>query len=193
MNMMRRQPGLFRQTNAFAMQSGLVLGVWMIATFALETGSARSEGLAVLFLLGAVGVPITGWQLVRHFRNRVCGGYITFARAYVFSLLLYFYAAVLLAAAVYVYFRFMDHGALMQSYIAYLDRPDVAEQLSSPAAQQALRSWPVHSVSQMQAMLGQMQSLNPTVWAANALNMTIFGGALCSLVVGLVTMRRPKF
>lgn len=190
---MRRQPGLFRQLNAFAMQGGLILGVWMIATFALETGSARSEGLSVLFLLGAVSVPVVGWQLVRRFRDGVCGGFISFARAYVFSLLVYFYAAVLLAAAVYVYFRFIDHGALVQSYIDYLGRPDVVAQLSTPAAQQALHAWPVHTAAQMQSLLGQMQSITPTVWAANAINMSLFGGALCSLVVALIVMRRPKF
>ena len=87
--------------------------------------------LQFLFVLLTCFVPILGYLYTRKFRDRYCGGSITFSRAFVFTVLMYFFAALLAAVAHYIYFRFLDNGFLAESYIGQLEamKPAATEEL----------------------------------------------------------------
>ena len=97
MNTTNYRPGQFRQTNAFAMNYAVLFGLYWIAGLACFVNSFNIAGASFGFMLVIVTVPFLGMFLVNRFRKRVCGGLLTFTRGYMFSLLLYFYAALLLA------------------------------------------------------------------------------------------------
>ena len=72
-------------------------------------------GLSVPFLLFLVMgltlcVPFMGYYYARMYRNQVFGGGISFLHAWIFTVFMYMFAALLAAVAHYIYFRFIDHG-----------------------------------------------------------------------------------
>ena len=102
------------QLKAFARQDGFLLFLLWIASFAVIVSNPMSSWGSLL----AMATPFyVGYLLVR-FRNYALDGAISFRRGLAFSLYTFFYASLLFAVAQYVYFRFLDNGALMTMLIA---------------------------------------------------------------------------
>ena len=55
------------------------------------------------------------------YRNQVCGGGISFLHAWVFTVFMYMFAALLAAVAHYIYFRFIDHGYVLNTCETMVD------------------------------------------------------------------------
>lgn len=190
MNTTNSRPGSFRQTNAFAMNYAVLFGLYWVVGLLCFVNSFSFSGASTGFVLVFVSVPFVGFWLLRRFRRRVCGGWLTFSRAYLFSLLLYFYASLLLAAACYVYFEFVDGGAFFNGYMAYLNSPELKELFASGGLEKATGGF---SLADMKEMAGMLQELSPVAMAANVLDLSIFSGMLVSLPAALLAMRRSKF
>ncbi len=83
-------------------------------------------GLSVPFLLFlfmglTLCVPFMGYYYARMYRNQVCGGGISFLHAWVFTVFMYMFAALLAAVAHYIYFRFIDHGYVINTCETMVD------------------------------------------------------------------------
>ncbi|KAA6300462.1 MAG: hypothetical protein EZS26_003390 [Candidatus Ordinivivax streblomastigis] len=62
-----------------------------------------------------------GYHYARMFRDNVCGGTIKFLQAWAFMACMYLFAALLTAAAHYIYFRYLDDGYILNKYAELLD------------------------------------------------------------------------
>lgn len=83
-------------------------------------------GLSVPFLLFlfmglTLCVPFMGYYYARMYRNQVCGGGISFLHAWIFTVFMYMFAALLAAVAHYIYFRFIDHGYVINTCETMVD------------------------------------------------------------------------
>ena len=96
------------QLKAFARQDGFLLFLVWIASFAIIVNDPASSWGGLLAMCSPFFV---GWLLTR-FRDYALDGVISFRRALAFSIFTFFYASMLFAVAQYVYFRFMDNGAM---------------------------------------------------------------------------------
>lgn len=105
----------------YAMHFGLYLGIFMILKFALFPLVFVVPFLSFLFLGLTVAVPFVGYYYVKTYRNKSCGGYISFGSAYVFTLQIYFYAALLVSLAHFSYFQFIDQGFVLTHIQAQMD------------------------------------------------------------------------
>ena len=122
--MIEQRIKLRKQTNAFAMQSGMIFGTFWCISFLLLV--SRFTPLKATFPLFLVATPFIGFYLASKFRRDVQkDGSITYARGFWFSLQLYLYATAILAIVVYIYFHFFDNGVFIQSYLESLSQPDV--------------------------------------------------------------------
>ena len=75
-----------------------------------------------MFLGLTAAVPFLGYFFVRQYRNRYClNGQIGFMQAWMFSLLMYTFAALLVSVAHYVFFRYIDGGSMLATYNSMLD------------------------------------------------------------------------
>lgn len=102
------------QLKAFARQDGFFLFLLWIASFAAVVANPTSTWGSLL----AIATPfLVGWMLVR-FRNYALDGIISFRRGFAFSAYTFFYASLLFAVAQFVYFRFLDNGALATMFLA---------------------------------------------------------------------------
>ena len=96
-----------------AMNFGAVLGVYYIVKFCLFPLSLRSTMAALLFLGLTLVVPFLVYRLVKRYRDQYCGGRTEFSRALAFSILTMGFGALLASVAHYIYFAFIDAGAMV--------------------------------------------------------------------------------
>lgn len=104
-----------------AMRFGTFMGIFWIFKFIFLPLGFTIPLLQLLFVLLTLFVPVLGYIYVRKFRNTYCNGEISFFRAFLFTLYMYLFAALLAAVAHYVYFRFIDQGFLADSYLQQLE------------------------------------------------------------------------
>ena len=109
---MGSEPNTIRR---YAMLLGTYMGVFWILKFALVPLGLTTSFLMMLFLGLTICVPFMGYRYVRLYRDRVCGGSIGFGRAWLFTTLMYIFAALLTAMAHYAYFAWLDHGYFLDT------------------------------------------------------------------------------
>lgn len=116
----------------YAMHFGTYMGIYWIAKFILFPIGLSNSLLLLLFFVLTMAVPFIGYRYARNFR-KLCGGHITFMQSWVFMVFMYLYAALLVAIAHYIYFRYIDNGHVMDAYAAIFEQagsvPGFAEML----------------------------------------------------------------
>ena len=176
--MTQNQPISLRQT---AMYFGTLMGLFWIIKFTFLPLGFTIPLLQLLFVLLTFFVPILGYLYARKFRNRYCGGSITFSRAFAFTVLMYLFAALLAAVAHYIYFRYIDNGFLIDSYIGQLEamKPTATEELKE-------------SIDQFIEGFSLISSLSPIQLTFQLISQNFMYGVLLALPTALLVMRRKK-
>ena len=105
----------------YAMLFGTYLGGYWILKFILFPLGLTIPFLSFLFVGLTLCVPFMGYYYVRMYRNTVCSGSISFLHAWIFTVFMYMFAALLTAVAHYVYFRFIDQGFVLNTYESLLN------------------------------------------------------------------------
>lgn len=99
----------------YAMLFGTYMGGFWILKFILFPVGLSVPFLLFLFMGLTLCVPFMGYYYARMYRNQVCGGGISFLHAWIFTVFMYMFAALLAAVAHYIYFRFIDHGYVINT------------------------------------------------------------------------------
>ncbi len=97
-----------------AMKSGLILGVLFSINFLLSVPANTVTGILTYLVIAAI-VSVT-YRLAVQFRDRECGGYISYGKVFLFILLSFFYAALISSLVKFVYFQFINPGYLEELY-----------------------------------------------------------------------------
>jgi hypothetical protein len=100
----------------FAMMSGTVMGVFWIIRFTLFVLGLGNGILMGLFVMTTLAVPALLGTYMRRYRDMVADGELSFLDGLKLALLSCFYASLLVAAAHFIYFRWMDHGYVASVY-----------------------------------------------------------------------------
>ncbi|HJC93445.1 MAG TPA: DUF4199 domain-containing protein [Candidatus Phocaeicola excrementigallinarum] len=165
-----------------AMYFGTCMGLFWIFKFIFLPTGFTVPLLQLLFILMTLFVPVLGYIYARRYRNTCCGGSISFLKAFAFTVFMYMFASLLTAVAHYVYFRFIDNGYLVNTYISTLESMDTS----------ALTEEMKESVRQLTDALGVISSLSPLEMALQLLSQNFFYGVLLALPTALLTMKRKK-
>ena len=184
-------PSTFAQTNAFAMQNGLFLGLWSIVGLCLAMGGIKSVLLSGLgqFLLYAS--PFFAAWLTLRFRKTVTEPTepFSFGRGYIHTLLMGLYAGLWIAIFVYVYFRFLDGGQLWNLYAARLASPEMEPVVKQIEASGVLRDMQTGANISVDTLMENLRALPPASYSASVVSMTLFSAPVVSLFIGLVARR----
>ncbi len=164
-----------------AMRFGTMMGIFWIIKFSFLPIGFKIPLLQLLFIFMTLFVPILGYIYIRKYRERYCGGELSFLRGWVFSLYMYFFASLLTAAAHYIYFQFIDNGYLAGTYMEQL------ENLKS-----TLTGDLETSIDQLIQNLETIASMSALQLTMQLIFQNIFYGALLSLPTALLAMRRKK-
>ncbi len=165
----------------YAMLYGTYMGVFWILKFILLPLAPAVPFFMFLFVGLTLAVPFMSFYYARLYRNEVCGGSISFGQAWIFTLFMYVFAAMLTTVAHYIYFQFIDHGHLLAFFL--------------DSFKQAAKLYP----EEMQADLELIKESTQTFFEQPAINITVqfmannvYYGSLLAIPTALFVMRKRK-
>lgn len=161
----------------YAMLYGTYMGLFWIAKFTLFPLGMSSPFLLLVFLGLTLYVPFLGFRYTKSYRDHVLKGSINFLQAWAFNLMLYVFAAILTSMAHYIYFRFIDHGYIINTYETLLN-----EVSSIPNTEEYL--------TQLKSNLELVKSMSPLDITFQLISQNIFYGSLLALPTALFAMKK---
>lgn len=162
------------------MHFGTYMGVYWILKFILFPLGFTIPFLSFLYVGLTLGVPFIGYHYAKMYRNKICGGFISFAHACLFTLFMYMFASLLVAVAHYVYFQFIDHGFIMNKYA------ELMEQVTT-----ALPGMETEKEMLKNAM-DSVQILSPIDITMQLLSSNVFFGSILAIPTALFVMKRNR-
>lgn len=164
-----------------AMRYGTVMGIFWTLKFVLFPMGMQSPLLLMAFFLLTLIVPVAGFFLVRQYRDRECGGVLSFSRAFLFTSFMYLFAALFATIAHYVYFRYIDGGLIVNTY------QDMITQMEAIATADMKAS-----LDQFQQALDIIASLSPLEISIQLITQNVFYCTLIALPTALLVKRNPQ-
>ena len=172
-------PEEYVQLKAFARQDGALLSLLWISGFICYVQGLTSQLMGMAALLLIVVSPFFAANRLRHFRDEAREGIISFRRGYAYTIFTYFYAGLLLAAVLYVYFAFIDGGYLIAK---------LTEAMTSDAGRQAMQSYGM--ADQLEDSLHELAEMRPIDFALNMLTINIMTGCLLGVPIAALMQRK---
>ena len=169
-----------------AMNFGAVAGLYYIVKFCLFPLSLHSTMAAFLFLGLTVLVPFFIYQLVKRYRDLCCGGKIDFARAAIFSVLTMGFASLLASVAHYVYFAFIDGGAVVGALAQSIDQLQSIDFSSLEGVNADSIDQFNQYVELMQRTMSQLQAMSPIDMTIGMLGNNASWSLILSLPIAIV-------
>ena len=165
----------------YAMHFGTYMGIYWILKFSLFPLGLTIPFLPFLFLGLTLGVPFMGYYYTRIYRNKICGGEISFGHAWMFSVFMYMFAALLTAVAHYIYFRFIDHGYIINTYTNILNA----------ATQNTLPGMDSY-ITQIKEAMNVIKAFSPTDITLQLLSQNVFYCSILAIPTALIVMKKKK-
>ena len=169
------------QLKAYARQDGFFLALLWIASFACYIMGISNGMLGMAAMILAVMTPFFVAGRLRRFRDEGREGVISFRRSYAYTVFVFFYGAVLLAVAQFIYFAYLDNGYLLSTY---------SKIVSSSEGHELIQQYGMSQV--VNDSLSEMASLRPIDFALNILTINILVGFVLGVPIGLVMQRAKK-
>ena len=102
----------FAQINAFSMQNGFILGLWVIFAHCVMLASFEYEVLSLVSVFMFLSAPIVLFLLSKQFRKTVAPeGLFTITQGFLHTFLNMVYASTWVALAIFIYFTYFDKGS----------------------------------------------------------------------------------
>ena len=168
-------PTEYNQLRAFARVDGIRLAVVWTASFACYIVSLSTPVLSMAAVVIALATPFVLSRSTKRYAVAVCGGSVSFRRAYLYCLLAFFYASVLFAFVQWIYFAYLDHGTMI----------DALERVAaSPEGRQAVETYGL--ADQLALSMQQLRAMRPIDIALNLLTSNLLVGLVVSLLSALM-------
>ena len=120
---------LYAELRTYAAQKGAIVGgMWILSFACFIIGLSHPRASLLCIMAGIGSIFVTG-KLIRRFRQQK--GEIGFFMAMWTGILMFMYASLLMAAAQFIYFRYMDNGFVADTYATLLQQPEVLKALQN--------------------------------------------------------------
>ena len=173
-------PQEYIQLKAFARQDGALLALLWTGSLLCYILGLTYPLLGIVALILIVASPFFAASRLRHFRDYGREGVISFSRSYAYTILIFFYAGVLFAIAVYVYFAFLDKGFFLSK---------IMETFCSPEGREAIKAYGIEG--QLDENIKFLSEMRPIDFALNMLTINIITGFFLGVPIAAV-MQRAK-
>ena len=164
------------QLKAYARQDGLFFGVLWIMTFACLVYSMQDPSLQLGFIIGAIATPFLAYYRLKHFRDKVLEGHISFRRAFAFITFAMGYGSIIMAAATYIYFYFLDHGTFISVLQQSFSTPEVRESIKQAGV----------NIQEMEKQLQAMSQIRPIDFAISVFSNGIISAFFMGAIIGFL-------
>ncbi|MBO4825771.1 MAG: DUF4199 domain-containing protein [Prevotella sp.] len=165
----------YTQLRAFARNDGAFLGIMWIASFFCSVLGQKVPLMGTLGLAFALLTPFFIIRRIRTFRDRIREGELSFWGGYIYSTSMFFYAALLLALAQFVYFAYIDKGNFLMTMLDQIEQMLIAGK---------------YPEAEVKDSISQMRSMRPIDWSLYFLSMNIITGFVVSIAIAWVTRGR---
>lgn len=145
--------------------------ICMANTLAFPILSILGMGISISSLLA---IPVMAYQ----FRWKVCKGDLSFMRSWLLILQIIFFSSILMAFGVFVYMKFLDHGA----FGAYYE-----QMLSDPNTKLVMDQILVGTGVTSEEFVEQFTTITPINLAINILESNVLLGFFISLPLALLS------
>lgn len=185
---MKSNDNTFKQTNGFAMQYGVLLGLCGLAGLACFVGSFTTPFLSFFHLLLTLGSPVLAGYLTIRFRNAVMQPELgfSFGRGFGYTFLMGMYATLWIAVGVFVYLAYIDNGYIFDAYEKVLNQPEYVAQLRASGTWNVLQS-----AGGITKLVNNMRAISAASYAAGVIYMSLMVAPLISAVIALVCRKAP--
>ncbi len=173
-------PQEYVQLKAFARQDGALLSLLWIGALVCYVQGLTNPLLGMVALVLIVISPFYAANRLRHFRDGAREGVISFGRGYAYTVLTFFYAGLLLALALYVYFAFIDKGYLLGHFTNIIN---------SEEGRQVLKMYGM-AEQQVKDGLHELALMRPIDYALNMLTVNITAGFVLGLPIAALSQRQ---
>lgn len=197
MEKMPQQPSIAQ----YAMNYGAVLGLYYIGKFLLFPLSFKSGFAGLLFVVLTLLAPLLAYRLTKRFRfayeapipkqedteTLTESAPLNFSRVWSFTLQLFFYASLLVAAIHYIYFTFFDHGAIAMAF------NDSLAQMQSATIEGVTdnASWQTQ-LDSMKQTFDTLAAMSPAQLTLQLFGNNLFWGCIAALPIAVLNARRPS-
>ena len=175
-----------------AMNMGAVAGVYYIVKFCLFPLSLHSTMAALLFLGLTLVVPFLIYQLVKRYRDQYCDGQIEFTRAFIYSVLIMGFGSLLAAAAHYIYFAFIDGGAMVGALAQSIEQLQSIDLSALEGANEDSIAQFNQYIEAMKLTAQQLQALSPIDITLGMLSNNFSWSVILSLPIALTVKKIAK-
>lgn len=177
----------FAQANAFAMQHGIFMGIYLIVTLATLVNGLLNPTASLISTALIVAYPFVIGRFTFSFRRTVAPTErFTIFRGFMYALFTMLYAAIWAAIATYLYMQFFDNGYLVNTLLTAVSNPQTQELLKANPAFADMEAQTGMSITDT---IRQMQNISPAYYAETLLYMNITLAPITALIIGLCTFR----
>lgn len=176
----------FNYLNArnYASQYGAIVGLCWIVSFLCYMGGLRTPFLGDIGMIMGISSIFVAGNIIRYYHNMRQN--LNFRQAWWMALILYFCATILTALAQFIYFRYMDHGMLAQTYEQILTAPEYQNLLQNVLPQGADKEM-------IDSLISLFYSITPIQMTFQLLIYNIFLGLILSLPTAFLGHRKKRY
>lgn len=165
---------------AYARVYGLYMGIFWAVKFVFFPLGFSYPVFSFIFLLLTIMVPFVGAWFVKKIRDGVLDGRLGFLQAFLLSTNIYMYASLIAAIVHFIYFRFIDNGFILNSYLESVNQ--MQELLGSGEA--------AANIEMLKANVELMGTLSPIQIVFSLLSNNVVFGLFISLLAAVFLKRR---
>lgn len=182
---------VMRQINAFAMQDGVVLGLWGAGSLTAFRWSFAMPFFSTLYMVMLLGTPLFAyWLTLRFRRTTVEGGAFPFLRGFLHSLLMGFYASIWIALVIFVYLSYFDMGRIFLDYGQMLCAPEMQQSLREAGMQPMIDA--LSAGHGAEGVAHTLQQIGVANYAVLPIYLCILFGPLLAVLIGWGARRSPR-
>lgn len=165
---------------AYARVYGLYMGIFWAVKFVFFPLGFSYPVFSFIFLLLTIMVPFVGAWFVKKIRNGVLDGRLGFWQAFLLSTNIYMYASLIAAIVHFIYFRFIDNGFILNSYLESVNQMQELFGSGEAAA----------NIEMLKANVELMGTLSPIQIVFSLLSNNVVFGLFISLLAAVFLKRR---
>jgi len=170
-----------------AMTYGTYMGLFWIAKFILFPLGFKNSLLFLVFLAFTVAVPFICYRMTKNFRDTKLGGNINWFQAWAFNLFVFLFAALLTGVAHYIYFEFLDHGYIIESYDQLLTSLKLQ---TKPSSLDTNGIQVQDQLTQIQEMIDTLKFLRPIDVVYQLFTQNLFWGNILALFLAFIVPKK---
>ena len=132
-----------RLFSGYATEYGTFVGMAWVLVFALYISGMRSMNPLTLFvaMMLFISLPAVPFYFAHRLKQQMGSDtHIGYGRAYWFAAMMFMYATLLSGACEYIYFRYMDHGAVVQAFSNLFNDPTAIQTYQQLGMSESLKT-----------------------------------------------------